>query len=124
MLKRARHFNENGFALLDVIIAVVLLTLGVIAFGKFSGNMMTQNDHSKRVSTATLRAQEKLEGLKNQAINSALASGSGSDTVDTSFTRSWTITNGGSGNLATVTVTVSWTEESAQSVSLSTQLSQ
>ena len=116
--------NENGFALIDVLIAVVLLAMGILAYSKFSGNMISQNDHSKRVSIAMLRAQEKLEALKNQSTNAALATGSGSDTVDTSFTRAWTITNGGSGNLSTVSVTVSWTEESAQSVTVSTQISQ
>lgn len=123
-MRESKLFNENGFALIDVIVAVVLITFGVIAYGKFSGNMMSQNDHSKKSTIALLRAQEKLEDLKNQSTNAALSTGSGSDTVDTAYTRAWTITNGGAGNLAAVTVTVTWSEETARSITLSSQISQ
>ena len=124
ILKRLKHLDEKGFALIDVIIAVVIISVGIIAYGKFSGNMIEKNDHSKRATTATLRAQEKLEDLKNQSTNAALATGNGSDTPDTGFARTWTITNGGAGNLATVTATVRWTEDTAYSVVLSSQISQ
>ena len=38
--KRLKHLDENGFALIDVIIAVVIISVGIIAYGKFSGNMI------------------------------------------------------------------------------------
>ena len=118
------YLNENGFTLLDVILAVLIITLGLLAYGKFTGDVVDQNKHSKNVSVATLRAQEKLEDLKNLSVNSPLATGNGSDTVDTIFSRSWTIANGGAGNVATITVTVSWTDQTARTVTLSTLISQ
>lgn len=108
-LNRRNYSSEDGFTLIELLIAAVLIVFGLLAFGVFSGNLVVQNTKSERKTQASTYAQEKLEDLKNQALATDLATSSSSDSLDNGiYTRTWTIANGGSGNIATVTVMVEW----------------
>ncbi|MGV7220442.1 MAG: type IV pilus modification PilV family protein [Nitrospinales bacterium] len=121
-----KYTNKNGFTLIEVLIAVVLIGVGLLAFGVFTGNMVVQNTKGERNTQASTYAQEKLEDLRNQALNSALATGTGTDTLDGIYTRTWTITGSG-GNPTSIRVTVSYANNTAAgnlSVSYKTIISQ
>ncbi len=115
--------NNSGFTLVEVLIAAVLIVIGLVGMAVLSGEVVQRDSLSEKSSIATTLAQEKVEDLKNQALNAALENtDSGNDTVNTIYTRTWTITNGGANNLTQVTVTVSWPTN--KSVSLSTLIRQ
>lgn len=122
--KKSIGVNEDGFTMVEILIATVLIVFGMLAYIQFSGSIIDQNEHSKKTTVAVNRAQEKLEDLKRQALTGVLNDTTGTDTVDTVYTRTWSVTNGGSGNLSTLTATVTWEEETPRSVSLKTLISQ
>ena len=123
------HRNNGGFSVIEVLIAVILVVVGLVAFGNLGGSIVDQNTYQKRSDLALTLAQQKLEDLKNLALSSTLtSSNNGSDTpsiANNAFSRSWTIANGGAGSLATLTVTVTWSDKGAtKSETLRTYLSQ
>lgn len=121
--------NDGGFSVIEVLIAVILVVVGLVAFGNLGGSIVDQNTYQKRSDQALTLAQQKLEDLKNLALSSTLtSSNNGSDTpsiANNAFSRSWTIANGGAGSLATLAVTVTWSDKGATKTErLRTYLSQ
>jgi type IV pilus assembly protein PilV len=117
--------NSSGFTTIELLITVLILSVGIVAYAGFYGNIVGMNSASKRESIAVSWAQEKLEELKNESLDEALDSGhDGSDLMDGYYNRAWSVTNGGEGNLTTFQVTVSWQDVPPGSVTLSTLLSQ
>ncbi len=142
--------NESGFSILEALIAAVLLAVAILAFGVLSGNVMTRNDDSKRTTIATTLAQDKVEYIKNIALNWSLAGADGLDspdhngtswsattggetvdsqgntgTSDAYYTRTWTVDAvTGSFNLYDVTVTMSWVDDGTQNLEVVTRVSQ
>ncbi len=110
--------SEGGFTLIELLIAVVLIVVGLLAYGVFTGNLVVQNTKSERKSQAATYAQEKLEDLKNQALSTFLVTGTGTDTLDGIYTRSWVIT-GGAGNPTSTRVTVSWVNNAGSNMTIS-----
>ena len=112
--------SEGGFTLIELLIAVVLIVVGLLAYGVFTGNLVVQNTKSERKSQAATYAQEKLEDFKNQALTTFLVTGTGTDTPDTAgvYSRSWGIT-GSAGNPTSVRVTVSWVNNQGSNMTIS-----
>ncbi len=117
---RKNYSSEGGFTLIELLIAVVLIVVGLLAYGVFTGNLVVQNTKSERKSQAATYAQEKLEDFKNQALSAVLITGTGTDNPDTEaiYTRNWTITGSG-GNPTSIRVTVSWVNNAGQNLNIS-----
>ena len=107
-LQKNNLINDKGFSLIELMVAMVLIVVGLLAFGIFTGNMVAQDTKSERRTQAATYAQEQLENLKNQATTGTLNTGTGTETLDGIYTRAWTVTNGGNNNLSTISVTISW----------------
>lgn len=136
--KLQNYSNEKGFTLLEMLIATILLSFGLLAYASFSGNLVMQNTKDERKTLAITYAQEKLEDLKNDALDAALATSSSvyptahadfTEDPDGAekdiFTRKWWIVNGGAGNLSILQVEVEWEDiNGTQSVFFATMLSQ
>ena len=133
-LMKTKYSGESGFTLIEVLVAAVILTLGMLGFGSFLGNLVSKNAMNERRSLATTLAQEKIEELKNTAILGTLTAALGSPTIADEvldkdgnataggmFTRNWVI------NAATtpkqINVTVSWVGNGISSVALATLIS-
>ena len=117
--------NNNGFTLMEVLVAMVILTVGLLGMAALITGIINSNKLSNRISTATVLAQDKMEGL----------SYSGTPTSDTTTTEPYnSITNyslykrvtstevaNPAAGMKTITVTAYW-ESDAHSVELKTIL--
>jgi prepilin-type N-terminal cleavage/methylation domain-containing protein len=143
--------QNSGLTLIEVIIAIALASIGLLAYGILSGAVIERNAVSKKSSVAVTLAQDKIEEIKELSARVNL---SDADTLDSptydSSTQSWTATSGGetvdaqgvaggSDDLYTRTwtispisgadfftdilVTVTW-DNAARSVSLNTYITQ
>lgn len=143
------HLKDNsGFTLVEVLIAAVIVSAGLIAYVMTSGNIMGQNAQSKKKTLAVTLAQDKMEAIRNIALTVSLG---GADTLDSPtesggtwtantggevvdvegntgttdaiYTRTWTITEDATlTNFYTTSVTVLW--DGTQTITLDTLISQ
>jgi type IV pilus assembly protein PilV len=101
--------NRKGVALIEGLFIGTWLSFSLLSMVPVTATIVPNINVSENNSIATTLALEKLEELKNTAEITPLEnSDSGTDTVDDIFTRSWTIINGGEGNLTQVSITVGW----------------
>ena len=137
--KLAKHIsgdNQAGFTIIEVLMAVIILSLGLLAYGVTSGTLVTKNTRSTQESIAITLAQDQLEELKASFLTNGLSNNQwvneeGEEGTDhTVFNRVWTV------NLAPVAefpcecyfdlnVTVAWNNGGfVRNVELNTQVSQ
>jgi prepilin-type N-terminal cleavage/methylation domain-containing protein len=115
---RAVWKQAKGFTTIEVIIAIMILGIALLGLASVTVSVIRGNDLGKMVTTATTQARDKMEELKNigasqSGYDNALASGS--DTVDTVFTRQWSVGAVGTAapqndqtKMKKITVTVTW----------------
>jgi type IV pilus assembly protein PilV len=119
--------NQDGFTLIEVFIAIVLLTVGLLGTAALTTGVVRGNLGSRNMTTATAIAQTCFEenrrvGYTNAgtALGGTNSCQTGSVVVNTggvAFTRQLTIDSTVS-NIKTLTVTVTWAEGASGSKSL------
>ena len=116
--------SQRGFTLLEVLIALAILSIGLLGLASLTASVIRTNDFSDDFTTATALAQDKLEDLANTSYdllsdNSDTVDADGSSNSSGKYGRDWDITD----NISTkaIEVTVSWT--SMQSISKSISFS-
>jgi prepilin-type N-terminal cleavage/methylation domain-containing protein len=130
LAKYPRAKSHGGFTLLEVLVAIVILTIGLLGTAGLTTGVIRGNHYSKNITSATAAAQTKLETIKSGGYSYATATNFPNDTVSmggTTFTRATTITsNSPAANMKSVSVTVSWFESNntARSVNLQTILAE
>lgn len=67
---------RNGFTLLEVLIAMFILTVAILALVSVTVTVIKGNASNKMVTTATTLAKDQLETLKNTSLNSDAGFGS------------------------------------------------
>ncbi len=104
-LHAVRENSMGAFTLLEVLVAIVILSIGLSGVAAFTGSIMNYNREANNVMSATTLAQDKLEELKNTSYSNVASS---CDT-DSIFTRTWNVTSDFPAvNMKTIAVTVSW----------------
>lgn len=88
--------NNSGMTIIEIIIAVAIASIGLLAYAVLSGSVIEKNAESKKSSVAITLAQSKMEEIKDLATRIILSDANGLDSpvYDTS-TNSWTPTTGG-----------------------------
>jgi len=78
-----KQTRDQGFTLIECMIAIAVLTVGVCAMALLGGTMMSTGQHSKYMSVAATLASEKLEDLNrwNGNYDVAVCVPTGSTTV-------------------------------------------
>ena len=140
--------NNSGFTLVEVLIAALIITAGLVGYVMTSGNVVGQNTKSKKQSVAATLAQDKVESIRNTALTVSLSGADGLDSptesggtwtansggeivddsgatgqTDSIYTRTWTITEHATlTNFYTLAATVTW--DGTQTVTLDTLISQ
>jgi prepilin-type N-terminal cleavage/methylation domain-containing protein len=96
--------NEEGFNLIEILIALSILTIGLLAVAKMQGTALNGDSFASAVTESTTLAQDKLEGLLSLPYNDLV---DGDETLPP-HTITWTVTDDNpvpNSKLITVTVT-------------------
>lgn len=114
--------GQRGLTLLEVLIALLMLTVGILGVGGLAVTTVQGNDAAGKLSAATVLAQDKLENARSAGYDGApaLAGTENYGTIAgaTAFRRVVTIADATPGTwMRTVTVTVEW-EGGAHGVTL------
>ena len=115
--------NNKGFTLIEVLVAMVILSVGLLGTAALITGIINSNKLSNRISTATVLAQDKMEDIKRDGYSNAgnepkTSLPSPYDKYEREVT---VVDNSPSSGMKTVTVEVYW--ESSKSVTLKTILS-
>ena len=118
--------SGNGFTLMEVLVAMLILSVGLLGMAALTTGIINSNKLSNRISAATVLAQDKME-----EIRSAGYAGAADDTEDYNsiadyplYKRITDVTDGDPAEgMKKITVTVYWDSDS-HSVVLNTILSE
>ena len=115
--------NNRGFTLVEIMIAVFILVVALLGLISVTVMVIKGNSFSKTMTTATTLAKDKMEQLKNTGYDSLAG---GTDTVESIFTRTWTITSDSPATgMKTIEVKVEWDWQGAtRNVTLRTIVAQ
>lgn len=95
--------TEDGFTLIEIIIAILLLTVGIFGMAKATAGMIRMLGNGDRAGTAAIYAQERLELLRATACAGATT---GSMVRDQAYDLFWDVTT--DGNVAGIRVMVQY----------------
>jgi type IV pilus assembly protein PilV len=118
---------EEGFTLVEIMIALVVLSVGLVALAGLQISAVRGNAFSKRMTTAVSVADEKMEQLKNSSYANIISESTTQvNQSNMSFSRQVTVANNSPlPDTKTVNVTVQWLEGSnSHSVPITTIISQ
>jgi len=122
MLKINKKISKNGFSLIELMVAVVILAIAVLGiFLAFSSGWMGMANARDR-TVATNYAREAMENVKNMEFELVTNGLLGSpEPVGAKFTREIVVTEE-SANLKKIDTKVSWTNRQSQEVSVETSM--
>lgn len=123
------HQNENGFTLLEVLFALAIFSIGLLAINAMTTMVIKSNYKSKNLTTAVHLAQNKLDKLKAGSYASVVNSTeTGLDSQETAgagiFDRSVTVTSSTNPDYMTVEVIISWSDPDPRQVAMQTIIAQ
>ena len=104
-----RQSNQGGFTVIEVLIAVVVLAIGIVALVGSSASSTRMIGRGRSATRAVQAATERMEILRAEAYRTTpdcTALAAGSDSAATGVVTSWTIT--GTGDPRTIRVVSSY----------------
>ncbi len=112
-----KQSREAGFTLLEVIIAISILTVGLLAVATMQTAAIRGNDAAYRITESATWAQDRLEFLMALPYdNSALDNGTGKTdpmTTPANYTITYDVVNGPIANTKRITVMASRNDRGA-----------
>lgn len=93
---------RRGFTLVEVMIAIIILTTGVLALAATSASVVRMATQSGRLSASVVAAEGRLENLRTTDCTT-LSNGTSTDGI---YSLAWTVTS--TGVLRTIVITVTY----------------
>jgi len=100
-MKDRKLVNQSGLTLLEVMIAMIIMSISLLLLLNMAMVALDGNDWSNKTTVATQLMQEKLEQLRSSSSPSG-----GADTI-LGVARNWTVINT-SNHLRQVSISVTW----------------
>jgi type IV pilus modification protein PilV len=125
--------SARGFTLIEALVALLVLSFGMLAIAGFQVTLTRSSDLAKQRSEAVRLAQQKMESLRAYG---QVASNTGSPHIvnytddvvssttpevtatNATFSRTWTVTANASDTERTINVQVAWTDRAGQAQSV------
>lgn len=108
--------EQNGFTLLEVIIALVIFSIGLLAVASMQMTAIKGNYFSGTLTEATSWAADQMETLMSLPYTDAdLAAGNHTAPQEDIYTITWSVADDATtNNTKTITITVAWTDKGSQ----------
>jgi prepilin-type N-terminal cleavage/methylation domain-containing protein len=123
--RATRQFDAEGFTFIEVLQALALSAIGLLALSSLTMGTISANAKARRITTAATLGQAKMEEIRNLAYG---AVAEGADQVTESnvhYARAWEVcTNCPIQGTKEITLTVTWLEQVDQTVKLQTIISE
>jgi type IV pilus assembly protein PilV len=112
---RSEKEGEGGFTLLEVVVAISILTVGLLAVAIMQTTAIRGNDNAYRVTASTTWAQDRLEALialpySNAGLNIGTAKADPVPPTPAGYTITYDVAAGPIGNTKLITVNVTRTD--------------
>ncbi len=114
---KMKQDNADGFSLIELMIAMVILSVGVLAIMSMQITTIKSNATARRTTMTASRGSDQLEKMMSMPFNDAnLAPGTTTSQTDGFYTVEWTVSapNTPIDNVKTITVTAYWMEAGMQ----------
>ncbi len=114
-MKRTIQDASCGFTLIDALMAILIISIGLLAMAQLLYGVMGTNESSTRITEATTLAQDKIEELKNTSYASIAAGSTPEANIDAqgnsggNYTRTTVVDDATLSNMKIIDVAVSWT---------------
>jgi prepilin-type N-terminal cleavage/methylation domain-containing protein len=110
--------RSNGFSLIEVIIALFILAVALLALAGLMISTTRNNSFGSSMTEAATFAQDKFEELRVSSWGS-IASNADTRTGSTGiiYTRTWTVTDNPYGTQRWVNIRVNWNDVTGHSIS-------
>jgi type IV pilus assembly protein PilV len=120
-----RSKKSKGFSLIEVLIALVILAVALLALAGLMVQSTNSNSWGSHLTEASTFAQDKLEELRmttwpNLVSDSDVRTGS----TGINYTRTWTVATNTAGNLRTVNISIRWTDNTNHTIRILSAISQ
>jgi type IV pilus assembly protein PilV len=114
--------NNKGFSLIEILVAIAILSVGLLGTAALTASIIRGNQVSNKVTTATTLAKDKMENIKRVGYSNTVSETRAFlSSPYNSYEREVTVVDDSpASNMKTVTVTVYW--DTNKSISLQTIL--
>ena len=113
-----KYSNNKGFSLIELLIAVTVLAIGLLAIAGLQATAIRGNFHANTISQATSFAEQGIEAIRNMDYANIVAIEPEVDRLYTRVTLIEVVTS--LPDLKRITVTVTWDANGAHQVVLRT----
>ena len=117
--------SQLGFSLIEVLISVVILSVGLLALAGFNGNLYKNVRYSNDRAKAITSAQLIIDQARSEDISLLSSGADPGDCTSSSPHRRWTVSNVGTlTNAKNLSIYVCWTDANGikQETSIATQV--
>jgi type IV pilus assembly protein PilV len=99
--------HQRGFTLIECLVSLVVFFSAIMGLSSITSMVIKGNAFSQGMTVATAIATDMVESLQNTSYANVVSGGP--ETLQTIYTRQWTVTNDSPvANTKTIVVTVSW----------------
>ena len=115
--------KSKGFSLIEVLIALVILSISLLALAGLMVQSTKNSSWGSHLTEAATLAQDRLERFRAVRPQTDIAEGTQSDWFTSphsgiQYTRTWTVTTNGTNTIRTITITVTWTDSVAHTITI------